>query len=441
MPQAMDTVVREGQQPDHRRVQPGAGRGPARRPDRGRAGRHRRPDAEQGLRLGRHGHPHPARGRRQPGRAAHHGGRHAARAGAAAPPGAACSRPRAGCRPGSSACCRSCSPSTSLLVRPEYLKPLVTDPLGWLLLGVGVDAAGRRRAVAAQGRQGGGLTWTPTWSSSLGLAGVFLAVAIAAGHGRRHHLRASAGQSLARRRAGHPRRAVAMAAGARTSRSPSGCSTPALARFTGLGRRLTPGDQVARIRHRLELAGNPPGWDVDRVIAFKVLGLLAGLALGDRACRCVLGAGFLAVVGCRRRARRRRLLRARTWRSTRSAYNRTEQMRRELPDALDLLTISRRGRPRLRRRRCRRSPATRPGPLAEEFFRVLQEMQIGLGRIRRAARARRAHRPRRAARLRHRDGAGRRVRHPDRRTSCACRPGRCGSSAASAPRSWPRRCR
>ena len=25
-----------------------------------------------------------------------------------------------------------------LLVRPEYLKPLVTDPLGWLMIGVGV---------------------------------------------------------------------------------------------------------------------------------------------------------------------------------------------------------------------------------------------------------------------------------------------------------------
>ena len=41
LPQAMDTVVREGQPPMSRRVQPGAGRGPTRRPDRGRAGRRR----------------------------------------------------------------------------------------------------------------------------------------------------------------------------------------------------------------------------------------------------------------------------------------------------------------------------------------------------------------------------------------------------------------
>ena len=87
----------------------------------------------------------------------------AARARAAAPPGVRCCPPRAGCRPGSSGCCRSCSPSTSLLVRPEYLQPLVHGPdrlaaarlSARSLLAVGV-------ALDAQGRQGGGLTWTPT---------------------------------------------------------------------------------------------------------------------------------------------------------------------------------------------------------------------------------------------------------------------------------------
>ena len=45
---------------------------------------------------------------------------------------------------------------------------------------------------------------------------------------------------------------------------------------------------------------------------------------------------------------------------------------------------------------------------------MLQEMQIGPGRARGAARARRAHRPARPALVRQRDGAGRRLRHPDR---------------------------
>ena len=39
--QALDTVVREGTRADRRRVPPRAGRDPARRPDRGRAGVHR----------------------------------------------------------------------------------------------------------------------------------------------------------------------------------------------------------------------------------------------------------------------------------------------------------------------------------------------------------------------------------------------------------------
>jgi tight adherence protein C len=56
---------------------------------------------------------------------------------------------------------------------------------------------------------------------------------------------------------------------------------PGMARLSRLGRRLTREDQLARIRHRLELAGNPPQWDVDRVIALKLLGCWS-----DSPCRC-----------------------------------------------------------------------------------------------------------------------------------------------------------
>ena len=51
---------------------------------------------------------------------------------------------------------------------------------------------------------------------------------------------------------------------------------PALRNLTRFGRRFTPADQADRIKHRLEVAGNPENWDVDRVIAFKVLGLFGG---------------------------------------------------------------------------------------------------------------------------------------------------------------------
>jgi tight adherence protein C len=60
-------------------------------------------------------------------------------------------------------------------------------------------------------------------------------------------------------------------------------------------------------------------------------------------------------------------------------YNRREQMRRELPDALDLLTISVEAGLAFDAALSHVARNT-TGPLAEEFFRVLQEMQIGLGR-------------------------------------------------------------
>src|SRR5687767_5649039 len=52
---------------------------------------------------------------------------------------------------------------------------------------------------------------------------------------------------------------------------------PFLNNSTGIGRRLTPAGQVEKIRKRLDAAGSPANWDVDRVLALKVLGALAGV--------------------------------------------------------------------------------------------------------------------------------------------------------------------
>ena len=144
-----------------------------------------------------------------------------------------------------------------------------------------------------------------------------------------------------------------------------------------LGRRLTPKAQMSRITRKLNLAGNPPEWDVDRVIALQVLSMVLGAALAATAglatdagllrttAFVVVGAGLgwaipTAVVD-------------------RMASSRSTALLRNLPDSLDLLTISvesglsfdsalsyvaRHGR----------------GPMAREFSRVLQEMQIGTGR-------------------------------------------------------------
>ncbi len=152
---------------------------------------------------------------------------------------------------------------------------------------------------------------------------------------------------------------------------------PSMAWLTQLGRRLSAADQVTRLRHRLELAGNPPRWDVDRIIAFKVLclgfgfllGLLVPLSLRLGPLTTVAVAVATSVAGYF----------APNLALYQAAYNRREQLRRELPDSLDLLTISVEAGLAFDAALSQVARNT-TGPLADEFFRVLQEMQIGLGR-------------------------------------------------------------
>jgi tight adherence protein C len=152
---------------------------------------------------------------------------------------------------------------------------------------------------------------------------------------------------------------------------------PFLGRLTSIGRRFTAGDQVVRIRHRLELAGNPPQWDVDRVIAFKMLGLIGGIILG-LALPLVLGAGFLPTLGITVAFALTGFF-APNLAIYQLGYNRREELRKELPDAMDLLTISVEAGLAFDAALSQVARNT-TGPLADEFFRVLQEMQIGTGR-------------------------------------------------------------
>ncbi len=152
---------------------------------------------------------------------------------------------------------------------------------------------------------------------------------------------------------------------------------PLFGRLTRGGGKLTPTGQKGSIRKRLELAGNPEGWDVDRVLAFKMLGLIVGALIavalsvvfgwslcgGDRRHPAGRGLGFFVpdLVALP------------------TAYERTERMRRELPDAFDLLTISVEAGMSFDGALAQVAKNSE-GPLAGEFFRVLQEMQIGVGR-------------------------------------------------------------
>ncbi len=148
-------------------------------------------------------------------------------------------------------------------------------------------------------------------------------------------------------------------------------------RLVGVGRKITRADTAAKIAHRLDIAGNPPAWDVNRIIGLKVLGLAVLGALGflfalsrdeafDRV--VIYTAGFAAFgyllpnLLLKNAGDKRELL-----------------MRNSLPDAIDLLTISVEAGLGFDAAVARVAKNT-TGPLAQEFSRLLQEMQLGIGR-------------------------------------------------------------
>ena len=152
---------------------------------------------------------------------------------------------------------------------------------------------------------------------------------------------------------------------------------PLYNRANRLGRRITGADAEERIRHKLDLAGNPPGWTVDRVSAGKIVGAVAGLGISFMFA-LLFGFSFtvlLVVVGGGTLAG----FMGPNFYLYQLAYDRTEKMQRELPDAIDLLTISVEsglGFDAALQQVARNTE----GPLAGEFQRCLQEMQLGQGR-------------------------------------------------------------
>jgi tight adherence protein C len=152
---------------------------------------------------------------------------------------------------------------------------------------------------------------------------------------------------------------------------------PSLLRASQLGRRLTVTGSVERLQRRLEEAGSPAAWDVDRVLALKVLG---GLALPLLGCSLALLAGLnplttiaiglaLGVGG----------FLAPNVIVVNAVNGRRDKIRRALPDTIDLLTINVEAGLAFNAALAQVARKT-DGPLADELFRVLQEMQIGLGR-------------------------------------------------------------
>ena len=196
-------------------------------------------------------------------------------------------------------------------------------------------------------------------------------------------------------------------------RSTSGCSLPRT-RAAGPAR---PPLQPRGVRGQASETGwnwraIPPNWDVDRVLAFKMLGVHRWAAGGGVLLPVALGGNMLTTVRPADHCSAAGFF-APDILLIDKGQRRQEQIQTDLPDALDLLSISVEAGLAFDAALAQVARNTN-GPLADEFFRVLQEMQIGKGRADAIRALRSADHRGRAQGLRHCDGAGRRFRHPNR---------------------------
>lgn len=148
-------------------------------------------------------------------------------------------------------------------------------------------------------------------------------------------------------------------------------------RLVSTGRKLVRADTAQKLQHRLDIAGNPSGWDASRIIGLKVLGM-AGLgilgflylvAAGWPFYRVIVATGLIAALGY---VLPNILL-------YNAGEKRSKTMRNSLPDAIDLLTVSVEAGLGFDAAVSRVALNT-TGPLSQEFSRLLQEMQLGIGR-------------------------------------------------------------
>jgi tight adherence protein C len=141
-----------------------------------------------------------------------------------------------------------------------------------------------------------------------------------------------------------------------------------------LGLRLSPAGGVASLQRRLDTAGNPRRWNTDRLLAVKAVGLLGLGALGllyglHHPVLGVPAAGLGAAVGFYLPD----LLLYNT------AIKRQTRIKAALPDAMDMLTVCVEAGLGLDAAMARVARNIE-GPVAAEFSRVLQEVQIGKSR-------------------------------------------------------------
>jgi len=152
---------------------------------------------------------------------------------------------------------------------------------------------------------------------------------------------------------------------------------PIVGRAGRIAKKVTPLDTRDRIAQKLMLAGQPAGWDAERVLAFKVIGAVAGFILGIVLLRLVDFSAFLQIVVIA-------LLTVSGFIVPDSILgsrveDRKKEILRTLSDTLDLLTISVEAGLSLNAA-IAQVVKNVPGVLSSEFARMLQEIQLGVPR-------------------------------------------------------------
>ena len=138
--------------------------------------------------------------------------------------------------------------------------------------------------------------------------------------------------------------------------------------------RISPASARTSLQRRLDVAGNPPGWTPDRVLATKALCVVV---LGSVGALCALRhPALLVLTGGAGAAAGFFLPDVLLYNS---GLKRQQRLALSLPEALDLLTICVEAGLGFDAALAQVARNLR-GPLAPEFARVLQEMQIGKSR-------------------------------------------------------------
>jgi tight adherence protein C len=151
---------------------------------------------------------------------------------------------------------------------------------------------------------------------------------------------------------------------------------PLIVRLGGLGRALTPGGAIARLRRQLDYAGNPVAWPAERVVRVKGVGLVMMAIVGALFSSLYVGLGGVVLAAAGGAAFGFFLPDLLVYNT---GVKRQEEVQKSLPDVLDMLTVcveAGLGFDAATAQVARNSG----GPLAGEFSRIMREMQIGKSR-------------------------------------------------------------